>query len=573
MKYLFFLSVVFLVACQGKNTTNTVPKKPSPKKFYNDFTGSKFLSEAQASTIESKLLQFNKETSNEIVVVIVNDFGGIEPAEFGTKLGAEWGIGNKDLDNGVVLLIKPTEKRKVFIATGRGTETILTDIQAKEIIDNQIIPSLKINDFYSGIDKGLSSIMALLKGGNNSPEPSVGNASSNYSSTENSNNPEIDYDLSNEGKPNSTESNLYIYLFVFSFSAGLLIYLFGWIFYGIDPKKGKIEISSLPPTDISPVTLNAIINQEFNAINIFKLSLLSLAAKKIIQIKYNQLEQNEFLLAISFEELEKLVASESNESSGSSEVLSNEEKTVLKTLFSENNSSYRLPNEPNEKFGLFVNQLKAEFETEHKNKFFRDNIAFWTIGLITHLLSVVFFFIQFSIGLSIVYLIAVFILFAIMAKLIHKYTLLGRQYMDKIEGFKLFLNQTNYESINYTEIIHSTSFDYFFTLCYCSGKIDSWFDHYSYLREKYPSKYSLTCFVSNDLEFSKENVSVILDSLEREIKVSLNKSKNSSTTPLIFAGSNSNSSDNSSSSWSSSDSGSSDFGGGDFGGGGAGGDW
>ena len=573
MKYLFFLSVVFLVACQGKNTTNKVPKKPSPKKFYNDFTGSKFLSEAQASTIESKLLQFNKETSNEIVVVIVNDFGGIEPAEFGTKLGAEWGIGNKDLDNGVVLLIKPTEKRKVFIATGRGTETILTDIQAKEIIDNQIIPSLKINDFYSGIDKGLSSIMALLKGGNNSPEPSVGNASSNNSSTENSNNPEIDYDLSNEGKPNSTESKLYIYLFVFSFSAGLLIYLFGWIFYGIDPKKGKIEISSLPPTDISPVTLNAIINQEFNAINIFKLSLLSLAAKKIIQIKYNQLEQNEFLLAISFEELEKLVASESNENSSSSEVLSNEEKTVLKTLFSENNSSYRLPNEPNEKFGLFVNQLKSEFETEHKNKFFRDNIAFWTIGLITHLLSVVFFFIQFSIGLSIVYLIAVFILFAIMAKLIHKYTLLGRQYMDKIEGFKLFLNQTNYESINYTEIIHSTSFDYFFTLCYCSGKIDSWFDHYSYLREKYPSKYSLTCFVSNDLECSKENVSIILDSVEREIKISLNKSKNSSTTPLIFAGSNSNSSDNSSSSWSSSDSGSSDFGGGDFGGGGAGGDW
>lgn len=573
MKYLFFLSVVFLVACQGKNTTNKVPKKPSPKKFYNDFTGSKFLSEAQASTIESKLLQFNKETSNEIVVVIVNDFGGIEPAEFGTKLGAEWGIGNKDLDNGVVLLIKPTEKRKVFIATGRGTETILTDIQAKEIIDNQIIPSLKINDFYSGIDKGLSSIMALLKGGNNSPEPSVGNASSNNSSTENSNNPEIDYDLSNEGKPNSTESNLYIYLFVFSFSAGLLIYLFGWIFYGIDPKKGKIEISSLPPTDISPVTLNAIINQEFNAINIFKLSLLSLAAKKIIQIKYNQLEQNEFLLAISFEELEKLVASESNESSGSSEVLSNEEKTVLKTLFSENNSSYRLPNEPNEKFGLFVNQLKSEFETEHKNKFFRDNIAFWTIGLITHLLSVVFFFIQFSIGLSIVYLIAVFILFAIMAKLIHKYTLLGRQYMDKIEGFKLFLNQTNYESINYTEIIHSTSFDHFFTLCYCSGKIDRWFDHYSYLREKYPSEYSLTCFVSNDLEFSKENVSVILDSVEREIKISLNKRKNSSPTPLIFAGSNSNSSDNSSSSWSSSDSGSSDFGGGDFGGGGAGGDW
>jgi uncharacterized membrane protein YgcG len=471
------------------------------------------------------------------------------------------------------LLIKPTEKRKVFIATGRGTETILTDIQAKEIVDNQIIPSLKTNDFFSGIDKGLSSIMALLKGGNNSPEPSVGNASSNYSSTENSNNPEIDYDLSNEGKPNSTESNLYIYLFVFSFSAGLLIYLFGWLFYGIDPKKGKIEISSLPPTDISPVTLNAIINQEFNATNIFKLSLLSLAAKKIIQIKYNQLEQNEFLLAISFEELEKLVASESNENSSSSEVLSNEEKTVLKTLFSENNSSYSLPTEPNEKFRLFVNQLKSEFETEHKNKFFRDNIAFWTIGLITHLLSVVFFFIQFSIGLSIVYLIAVFILFAIMAKLIHKYTLLGRKYMDKIDGFKLFMNQTNYESINYSDIIHSTSFDYFFALCYCSGKIDSWFDHYSYLREKYPSEYSLSCFVSNDLEFSKENILVMLNSVEREIKISSNKSKNSSTTPLIFAGSNSNSSDNSSSSWSSSDSGSSDFGGGDFGGGGAGGDW
>ena len=71
MKYLFFSLLFFIVACQGENTAVVIPKKPSPKRFYNDFTGSKFLSVEQASSIESKLVKFNKETSNEIVADLI----------------------------------------------------------------------------------------------------------------------------------------------------------------------------------------------------------------------------------------------------------------------------------------------------------------------------------------------------------------------------------------------------------------------------------------------------------------------------------------------------------------------
>ena len=80
-----------------------------------------FISPGDVQALNFKLIEFAKETSNQIVVVVVDDLAGLEPFEYATALGQEWGVGKSETDNGVVLLIKPTggkNQRKTFIAVG-----------------------------------------------------------------------------------------------------------------------------------------------------------------------------------------------------------------------------------------------------------------------------------------------------------------------------------------------------------------------------------------------------------------------------------------------------------------------
>jgi uncharacterized membrane protein YgcG len=574
MKYLKYLPLlIFLYACGG--SVEIIPKKPNPIKYYNDFTGSNFLTAEQAATIENKLGAFKKETSNEIVVVIVNDFGGMEPAEFGAKLGAEWGVGQKETDNGVVLLVKTSEKRKVFISTGRGTETMLTDANAKDIVDNQIIPSFKSKDFYQGIDNGINRIISSLGGNALVPEV-VPDATSNYSASENVtvNSPPIE--ITQDNQPTiyneSYSFSITFYLFLLFFISGVITYMVGWLFHGIDPRKGNIKIKKLPPTDLSPALLNSIINQEFKGENILKHALYSLAQKNIIKIKYNELQQNEFILSVSIDEKINILTKEYNPNNLSDTTLSQEEKTILKNLFNEK-TTYSFPNESNEKYSLFIEKLKTDFELEHKNKYFIDNIAYWSIGLLMHVISIIFFLVNFSFLLTILYSLGVFVLFYCMAKLIHKYTKEGRKLMDDIQGFNLFLKQKDYDRIDYKKTLDLVNFDHFFVLSYSTGQIDNWCNHYTYIREKSEENFKLNCFLTDD-DLTKDKILQIINSIEVEIKSGIGKNNKSTSTPVFLGGSsNSSVSRDSSDSWSSSDSGGSDFGGGDFGGGGAGGDW
>ena len=57
--------------------------------------------------LESALIEFSRETSNQILVVTVNDLCGYDKAEFTYGLGEKWGVGQKEFDNGIVLMVKP----------------------------------------------------------------------------------------------------------------------------------------------------------------------------------------------------------------------------------------------------------------------------------------------------------------------------------------------------------------------------------------------------------------------------------------------------------------------------------
>jgi uncharacterized protein len=144
-----------------------IPDAPNPPRFFNNFSQTGIISEEQGAELEAMLDQFEQETSNEITVVMVDDLGGDEAWHYAAELGKKWGVGKADKDNGVVLLVKPTEENgghQVFIAPGAGLEGAITDISCGEIVDNELIPNFKKGDYFAGIKNAITVLEKMAKG-------------------------------------------------------------------------------------------------------------------------------------------------------------------------------------------------------------------------------------------------------------------------------------------------------------------------------------------------------------------------------------------------------------------------
>lgn len=144
---------------------SAIPQRPEPPRLVNDFA-SIFTAE-QVVELEHQLVAFDDSTSNQITVVTVSDLEGYDPAEYAVKIGLDWQVGSKDFNNGVVLLVKPKTRDsggKVSIQVGYGLEGAITDAYARIIIENDIIPHFKENDYYGGVQAGLDELKALASG-------------------------------------------------------------------------------------------------------------------------------------------------------------------------------------------------------------------------------------------------------------------------------------------------------------------------------------------------------------------------------------------------------------------------
>ncbi len=97
------------------------------------------------------------------MVVTLPSLQGYTIEDFGYQLGRHWGIGTAKLDNGVLLIVAPNE-RKVRIEVGCGLEPILTDALSKIIIENAILPRFRAGDFAGGIKDGVRDIALVLTG-------------------------------------------------------------------------------------------------------------------------------------------------------------------------------------------------------------------------------------------------------------------------------------------------------------------------------------------------------------------------------------------------------------------------
>src|SRR5690554_2838974 len=159
-----YFTVVFLllIPFSGFSQKVNIPEKPKKQTAYYDFN-TNVLSEAEKNHITQKLLSYADSTSTQIVVITLPTTGGEYINRFATDLAHKWGIGQKDKDNGILLLIA-VDDRKVTISTGYGVEHLLTDAFSRRIIETQILPEFRNGNYFAGIDKATTSIMQIMSG-------------------------------------------------------------------------------------------------------------------------------------------------------------------------------------------------------------------------------------------------------------------------------------------------------------------------------------------------------------------------------------------------------------------------
>lgn len=152
---------VFICSALIANVVFAAPNFPELTDRVVDEVG--ILSTDRKQNIITKLADFEQKSTAQIVVAVVSSLEGYEIRDYGYQLARHWQLGQKDVNNGVLLLVAPNE-RKVSIEVGYGLEGSLTDALSFEIIQHYILPKFKASDMEAGIELGVDMILQGLVG-------------------------------------------------------------------------------------------------------------------------------------------------------------------------------------------------------------------------------------------------------------------------------------------------------------------------------------------------------------------------------------------------------------------------
>jgi len=165
---LLALLVILCVSCEATHKPHyaiTVENHPDtvfpiPVGLINDFDN--ILSDEQESTLLNLVKQHEAETNNQIAIVTltsIQDYDGLE--SYSLDLANNWGVGQKNKDNGVLIAIYMKDRR-IWIQNGNGIMAKLTDDETLNIIEKIIVPEFKKDDFFTGFHKGVEAIIEEL---------------------------------------------------------------------------------------------------------------------------------------------------------------------------------------------------------------------------------------------------------------------------------------------------------------------------------------------------------------------------------------------------------------------------
>jgi len=124
------------------------------------------------SAVEAKLKDLEDKSGIQLVVATVKSLQGSDIETYANQLFRAWKLGQAQKNNGVLLLVAPTE-HKVRIEVGYGLEGTLTDALSSVIISSAIVPRFKSNDYSGGIERGVDGIISVLNGDTTDWQPKV----------------------------------------------------------------------------------------------------------------------------------------------------------------------------------------------------------------------------------------------------------------------------------------------------------------------------------------------------------------------------------------------------------------
>ena len=123
------------------------------------------LTPRQQQDLETALAQYAASRGAQIAILLVNSTAPETIEQYGIRVVDTWKLGRKGIDDGVLLLVaknNPPALNRLRIESGRGTEGVLTDAQAKRILQDIIAPYFRQQDYYGGLAAGSAAIMAAL---------------------------------------------------------------------------------------------------------------------------------------------------------------------------------------------------------------------------------------------------------------------------------------------------------------------------------------------------------------------------------------------------------------------------
>ncbi len=164
LAFLFIVAPLARPVAAQTGVADGLPARPVPFRCIND--QAQLLAPADAKKLESGLRRYADNTGTQVVVVTVPSLGGRPVADYGRALGTAWGVGQRDKNNGIVVLLSAQE-HQVTIQPGSGLASVITPAVTSRVI-GEMTPGFKQGNYFAGLRKGLNTLMLTA---NPSPNP------------------------------------------------------------------------------------------------------------------------------------------------------------------------------------------------------------------------------------------------------------------------------------------------------------------------------------------------------------------------------------------------------------------
>jgi uncharacterized membrane protein YgcG len=148
-----FLGLIFLM------TLSLTFAQPSEKDWVNDYTG--LLNPQQKTILSAEMQALEDSVGSQLVVMVIDTLEGMDISEFSLLIANSWGIGRKDFDDGVLVVLSMKD-RQMRIEVGLGLEKIISNETAEEIIVSEMIPEFREQKFFEGLLAAVNRIKTLI---------------------------------------------------------------------------------------------------------------------------------------------------------------------------------------------------------------------------------------------------------------------------------------------------------------------------------------------------------------------------------------------------------------------------